>query len=133
MPELDMTFLLDLDPRELSGSIAERGENAGPETWANAVQAAPGLKLDASGAEDVRKWAAGFGAWEEEEIAAWSTDECAALVLQYCAGDLRELQALAPGEGPGGVNWGKAEELAQEGTISNTLYASGERLFAWID
>lgn len=29
----------ELDPSEISGSVAERGKNAGPETWANAKEA----------------------------------------------------------------------------------------------
>lgn len=36
MPQLCIHRLVnDVDPRDLSASIAERGKNAGPETWSN--------------------------------------------------------------------------------------------------
>lgn len=130
--DVDITRLVDdVDPAELSASIAERGANAGPETWANARQAAV-VPLDIANHDEVRAWLAGFGAWDRDEIAGWSVQELDALVLQSAAGDLREAQALCPGDGLAGVDWDAAEQLAHEGTICGSLYANGDRLWIYI-
>ena len=76
--EIDITrFVTEADPYEFSASIAERGDNAGPETWRNAVaegESSPLLttpeQLDA-----LRAYMKGFGAWDDEEIAAWVKKE----------------------------------------------------------
>ncbi len=121
-----------LDPAEISGSVAERGNNAGPETWANAKAGAgnPPL-LDPSQHQAVRDWAKGFGTWEDEEIAAWTAEELCALVLQYAAGDLRTLQDLAPGDGCGDIDWTEAEALSEAGTCGGNLFVHEEEL--WIN
>lgn len=130
MPEIDVSALIDdLDPAELSASRAERGDNAGPETWHNAKEAAPALTLSPDDLTDLRRYFGEFGAWDAEEIAAWTETEIAALVLQMAAGDLRELQSLAPGKGVAGVNWREAERLSQEGTTPGNLFPSGKKLF----
>lgn len=127
---VDVTrLLIDADPFDFSASIAERGKNAGPETWANAKAEATERPLTIDDREGVKEFFAGFGAWEREEIAAWTDAELDALVLQYASGDLREVQALCPGDGLGGIDWAEAEDLAQAGTIGGHLYASGEQLF----
>ena len=128
--EIDVSALIDdLDPAELSAGRAERGDNAGPETWHNAKDAAPALALSPDDMTDLRRYFGEFGAWEAGEIEAWAETEIAALVLQMAAGDLRELQSLAPGKGVAGVNWRKAERLSQEGAVSGNLFPSGKRLF----
>jgi hypothetical protein len=38
----------------------------------------------------VRAWARETGAWDEAERAAWTTDECLALLVQIIAAELRE-------------------------------------------
>lgn len=92
--ELDITHMMDDDMFELSGSIAERGANAGAETWANSIEYAkahPLLKDDEE-REEARRFFKGFGAWDEEKIAAWSDVELEALVSQYIAGSIRETE-----------------------------------------
>lgn len=130
MCDVDVTRLIaDADPFDFSASIAERGKNAGPDTWANAKAEATERPLTIKNRERVKGFFAEFGAWEREEIAAWTDAELDALVLQYASGDLREVQALCPGDGLGGIDWIEAEELAEAGTIGGRLYASGEQLF----
>lgn len=77
------------DPVMFSASRAELGENAGRITW-DAAKNGP-LILDT---EEKRQafdsWARGFGAWSEEELAAYSQSEANALLLQFIAGDMRE-------------------------------------------
>jgi hypothetical protein len=133
--EIDVSRLIETyEPSEISGSVAERGANAGKETWANAVaavQGVPQLMTDKERAY-ARKWAKGFGAWDDAEIAAWSDEEVDALVLQYAAGDLRDLQDLCPGEGYGDIDWDEAEALSSAGTVSGSLFAANDRLYVYI-
>jgi len=131
MPEINITRLItDASPFDFSHSIAEGGKNAGPETWAAAKAEAQERPLLApEEREAVRGFFAGFGAWEAEEIAAWSDDELDALVLQYASGDLREVQDLCPGDGLADVDWAEAEELAHAGTIGGNLFVSADQLY----
>lgn len=127
MCEVDVTCLTaSVDPFILSHSAAEAGT---PNQWSDALDIAEGRDLPGLDVEDAKEFFAGFGAWEREEIAAWTPQEVVALVLQFAAGDLREAQSLCPGDGIGDVDWEAAEELAQEGTIGGRLYASGDSLF----
>lgn len=135
MLEVDVTRLIDdVDPFDLSASKAERGENAGPETWANAKAEAssnPVLKPDER--DDAISFFKGFGAWTVEEMNAWSAEELDALVLQFAAGDLRELQSVCPGDGLGDIDWDQAEAFISEGTVSGRVFASGDKLFLSLD
>lgn len=133
MPNIDVTRLInDRDPFDFSASIAERGANAGPETWSNAVTEAQARPLLIDNRDNLRRFFAEFGAWEPEEIASWDCDTIDALVLQYAAGDLHELQSLCPGDGLGDIDWVEAEALAQAGTCSGNLYPDGERLMIYL-
>lgn len=106
MLEVNVNRLVtDLDPAEISGSIAERGANAAAETWENAKAGALPPLLTADQHDSARHWLGEFGAWSDEEIAAYTAQELDALVLQYAAGDLRELQAICPGEGCADIDW----------------------------
>lgn len=91
--EIDITsFFENAEPFEFSASIAERGENAGPETWANAKRegADSPLLTTPKQIEALRRYVKNFGAWDAEEIAAWSEVECNALFIQIVSGDIRE-------------------------------------------
>lgn len=130
MPDINVSRLIEgVEPSELSGSIAERGQNAAKETWANALDAATSEALDIDDRDGAKAWLEGFGAWEREEMDAWSDAELDALLLQFAAGDLRELQDLCPGDGLGDVDWTEAEELSHEGTISGRLYVQDGALY----
>jgi hypothetical protein len=134
--EIDITTLAtESDPFEFSASIAERGQNAGPETWANAKdEAAERPILSDDQLPDFRDYMRGFGAWEDEEINAWDATECNALFIQMVAGDLREAESLCPGDGPGGIHWSKYEALAEAGTCSGRIFLSDDRtrVYAYI-
>jgi hypothetical protein len=114
---------------DLSHSIAEGGKTAGADTWNAAKTEATETPLAIDDREGVKQFFAGFGAWDREEIAAWSAAELDALVLQYAAGDLREVQDLCPGDGLGDIDWTEAEELSHADTIGGRLYPSGDQLF----
>jgi len=133
MQYVDVTRLVsDVDPFELSRSIAEAGKDAGPTSWRNATAEASERPLDIKDREAAREFFAGFGAWEREEIAAWSDTELDALILQFAAGDLREIQSLCPGDGLGDIDWQEAERLAECGTIGGRLYPQGDSLMVYI-
>ena len=91
--EIDITeFVMNENAFDFSGSIAERGKNAAKETWSNAIDKAKGSALLTTPKEmkAFRDHMKGFGAWNDEEIAAWSNDECNALFIQLISGDMRE-------------------------------------------
>lgn len=109
--EINITHLMadeSFAPSEYFGSVAERGANAGRETWANAVEYAtnaPLLTLELCSGyrietlDDIhrtaREYLAEFGDWNADEIAAWSVGELNALVLQLICGDIREREGYA--------------------------------------
>lgn len=132
--EIDITRLVtEEDMFEFSASRAERGQNAGPETWANAKDEAAARPLLADEQLPAfRDYVRDFGAWEDEEIDGWSPVECNALFVQMVAGDMREAESLCPGDGPGGVDWSEYEALAEAGTCSGCIFASGESVFYYV-
>jgi hypothetical protein len=91
--EIDITsFVTGCDAYDYSGSAAERGEHAGRDTWNNAKEqgaASPLLTTDEQ-LDALRSYVKGFGAWSEDEIAAWSPVECNAIFIQLISGDMRE-------------------------------------------
>lgn len=133
MPEVNITRLITkLEPAMISGSIAELGSDAARFTWNNAKEGAKRL-LKRDELEQVRNFFAEFGAWSRDELAHMPSIEIEALVLQYAAGDLREVQALCPGDGLGDINWTEAEALSEAGTISGRLFVSDDQLFISLD
>lgn len=92
--EIDITcFVKNEEPSEYSASAAERGANAGPETWANAKRQAehkPMLntpeQLDA-----MRQWMKETGAWDKAERDAMTDEDLNALFIQLVSGDMREM------------------------------------------
>ena len=131
MAEVNVTRLVtEAELSDLSASRAERGDNAGPETWANAKQEAGARPLMTDDERnEFRDYTRGFGAWEDDEIDAWSGVECDALLAQMVAGDMRELESLCPGDGVAGIDWDEARRLVEAGTVSGRIYASGDEVF----
>lgn len=98
--EIDITHLMErCDEMYLySASQAEMGSDAGPVTWANALDCfdpelpdptaplAPPESID-----EVKSFFGDFGAWDQDEIAEWTPQKVNALLLQFIAGDIREV------------------------------------------
>jgi hypothetical protein len=133
--EIDITrFVQDAEPFDFSGSVAERGPNAGRVTWDNAkrVGAETPLLTTPEQLDALRDHTRGFGAWEDEEIDGWSTVECNALFIQLVSGDLREIEALASHD-DGEIDWDRYQELADAGTIGGSLYRGDDgRIFYYL-
>jgi hypothetical protein len=122
--EIDITrFFNDAEPFDFSSSVAERGQNAGKETWANAKRegAESPLLTTPEELEALRSYVKEFGAWEDAEIQGWSEAECNALFIQLISGDMREMESLCMGD-DGELDWPEIERLQQEGTISSNIY-----------
>ncbi len=64
--------------------------------------------------DEARAWLKDFGAWDEDEIAAWSDTELNALVVQFIAGDIREMDMFDTTE--------EYQEACERGTCSGRLY-----------
>lgn len=117
--ELNITkFFNEACPRDYFASVAEIGVTAQADTWRAACDDSNDFMLldNEEKREAFRHWVKGFGAWDDEEILAWSSVELNALCIQVISGEIREFQELAEGD------WQKWRELCDEGTCSGRLY-----------
>jgi hypothetical protein len=80
------------DPYYMSNSVSNLGSNAARITWDNSLAASDGelLTTDES-LQDVKAWLKSFGAWTDAEIAAYTTQELEAFVLQEAASGINEI------------------------------------------
>jgi hypothetical protein len=119
--EIDVTHMVaDEDEMfELSGSRCEHGQNAGEITWNNSVAYAAGQPLltDDDMRDAARAHFRAYGAWTQEEIAAWSDEHLQAITCQDVAAAIREME-VAHGD------YEEYERLCEEGTLSGRLYKS---------
>jgi hypothetical protein len=95
MIDIDVTHMVNEadEMQYLSGSIAELGDCAGRLTWDNCMRRAeeePLLKPEQIDA--ARDYFRDFGAWDDEEIDAWTELEVQAIVIQEAASRIRELE-----------------------------------------
>jgi hypothetical protein len=123
-------FLMFADAGRFSGSVAELGVNAGRITWANSMSSAASKPLLTTPEEiaEARDWARGFGAWDDETIDRWSETEVNALVLQFVAGEIREIEQLCTRD-DGRIDWDKASELSDAGTLRGDVYPGDDGKF----
>ena len=117
--EIDITsFFENAEAFNYSASQAELGQNAGKITWNAAVaDSSEFMLLDTE--EKREEWRAdvrGFGAWDDDEIAAWSDQELNALLIQFISEDIREFESLC------GDDWEEYQKLQEQGTVSGRMY-----------
>lgn len=125
--EINITrFVTECDPFNFSASQAERGDNVGPETWSNAKTEAAREPLLTSPEQldALRDYVGGFGAWEDDEIAAWSANECNALFIQLVSGEMRE--AGMDDVDVEDFDWEKYERSAENGNISGNIFRAAD-------
>lgn len=112
-------FFEECAPMDYSASVAEIGQDAGRATWSAACDDAPDYDhLDTEEKREAfRTYVGDFGAWSDDEIAAWSNVELGALFLQMVAGDIREagLDTSAP-------DWEEYENGAEAGAHGGRIF-----------
>lgn len=86
----------DIEPWDVSNSVANLGPRAGELTWGNALRIAEDhaewlLSPLADALDYTQRWAKETGAWDAEERASWTDEETLALLVQNVASELREL------------------------------------------
>ena len=125
--QINITSLLSAPafvPFDLSNNVATLGDDAGKLTWDASKECAmddemPCLLDSEEKREAFRVFVRGFGAWEEEEIAAWDDVELYALFLQWIAGDIREAFGDASFDE---WDWDEYQEDAEAGRVSSRLW-----------
>lgn len=99
--EIDITSLFnalaETNLMLFSASAAEMGEDVGSHTWANCMDRADpeeggyiALLDDEDKVQALRDHCRGFGAWDKEDIDAWTKQEYEAIFIQLIVGDMRE-------------------------------------------
>ena len=130
MIEINITrFVRNAGMIDYFASVAEIGANAGPATWRRACEDSPEYTMLATDdqREAYRAHILAYGAWEPEEIAAWSDGEINALLMQEIAGDVREIESLCGGI-PGSPEFDaqEYESLTYDGTLSGRLFVGSD-------
>jgi len=91
--EINITkFFNEACPKDYSASVAEIGKHAGAYTYQAAIDDADDYHMldSVEKREAFKSFVAEFGAWDDEEINAWSMTELEALLIQFISGDMRE-------------------------------------------
>lgn len=120
--EVNIThFFNTAAPMDYSASVAEIGADAGPATRAAACEDSPAnMLLDTFDKREAFKdHIRGFGAWSDEEVAAWTEVELNALFMQLISGDMREADI-----GPESTadDWIAYEERAHAGQCGGNIF-----------
>lgn len=94
MIQIDVTHLVSEDCSQWSDSVFNSGrDDIGAVTWRRACETAADAPLvGPEGQDELRRWIREFGAWDREEIAAMTDTETNALLLQFVAGDIQEME-----------------------------------------
>lgn len=119
------SFFATVTPRELSSSVAESGPCAGALTWSASCKASMHHPLldDDEKRDAFRAWVENSGGWSTEEIAVWTDTELNALLLQWIAGDLRE---MGIDDDTNSIDWDHVERMQQEGTYPCNLFTGSD-------
>jgi hypothetical protein len=90
------------EPWDCSNSVVNLGPLAAELTWQCAMEVAAqalrdsednwrGFESVTTCVDGIKSWSKDAGAWDREEIEAWTDQECLALLVQNVASDLRQL------------------------------------------
>jgi hypothetical protein len=122
--EIDITtFFNEAAPMDYSASVAEVGNDAARATWQAACDDSndyPMLDSEKK-REEFRHYVKTFGAWSEDEIAAWSNQELNALLIQMISGDIRE--ASLDTDEP---DWNQYQKDSEAGRISGRIFKGND-------
>jgi hypothetical protein len=130
MLEIDVSFLLTEDAGQFSASQFELGDNAGRITWQNACNAVDQISLTPEEILEAKDYIRTWGAWEDEEIDAWTDDETKALIIQSAAGNYRAAESCCWDEELNDIDWqSEYRKQAEAGSISGNLYFADGKLY----
>lgn len=115
--EINITSFAETNAFPYSHSVFEGGPNAGRNTWEAAQHAAVLLDTPAK-VQAMRDHAKGFGAWDADEIAAWTDEEVNALFVQLISGDIREAGADSLTD----IDWEEYERQSEAGQIAGRMF-----------
>lgn len=122
-------FTNDLAPMDFSASVAEIGNNAGRDTWSAAIEESADLDLLDTEEKRIaaRAYFQTFGAWDSEEVNAWTNTELNALLIQCISGDIREASEYLE-QSP--VNW--AGYAADENKGGNMYQGTDNEIYYYM-
>lgn len=121
MAEIDVTPILTAKVYYMSASQAALGVQAGRITWSNCLLFAREHRIITDeNRDDVRAHFQAYGAWDEDEVIAWTDEELGALVWQEAAADTREFQELCDRD----VDAYRA--LCEKGVVSGRLFVGDD-------
>jgi len=115
--EIDITdFFTTEYPGDYSNSVANLGQDAAKITWNAAMECDHNLIDTDDKRAALRAHVAGLGAWDSEEIAEWTDQECNALFIQLVSGDMQE----SPMDD--NWDWDDYEQLSEDGQCSGRIF-----------
>ena len=83
------------DPYYMSNSVSNLGSHAARITWQHSLNAADGELLTTDETiQEVQVWLKSFGAWDDAEIEAYTTQELEAFVLQDAANTINKINSI---------------------------------------
>lgn len=125
--ELNITeFFNNADVFNYSASVAEIGNNAGIATWQNACNADFVLLNNDEERDNFRQHVKGFGAWDDEEIAAWNDNELNALCIQFVSGEIRQFEDVSNSD------WEEYERLSEEGQLGGMFKTDDNQVYIYL-
>lgn len=94
MAEIDVSPIRVTYVHCMSASQAELGPDAGRITWENCLKFTDNtpLLVTDENRDDVRRHFLDYGAWDEDEVNAWSDRELTAMLWQEAAEDMRHFE-----------------------------------------
>lgn len=126
--EINITSLLAEDMFQYSHSRHEGGDNAGPNTWQAALDGPRPLLNTPEEFQAARDFFKSTGGWTSFEIATWTENEVQALLLQFIAGDVREM-GFDSLDDIGPEDW---ETYEADESMCHRLFKSGEGIYFYI-
>lgn len=132
MSKIDVTeYVKNAKHSDISRCWDELGPVPPYLSWACALEKARGKPMLTTPRRiaALRSWAYATHCWNDGDIAGWTDLDCNAYFCQMVSSDVDELEDIAP-DGKGGIDWQKAQELADNGaTNGNLAHAKNGRLY----
>lgn len=129
------TFWAEFCPSDYSASMAEIGQQAGPDTWRAAMDDAEDWPIlsDAAALDSFLTQCESSGAWTNEDLQRMTPQEIKALALQWLAGDMRDILQLPFGVrvDPAAVDWDAVQARCEGGQCSGSIFPGDDGMVYW--